>query len=221
MSSSNTDHFFSELQKYRTEEKVVEFYDKYARDYDVSLVEEGYDRITEYAADMLRKLISEKGSELTVENASILDVGCGSGMTGTALHKCGFKIFDGIDASQGMLDVAKEKHIYRNLMKGKLTETEKFDITDMTFDGLLCIGCITTDHIKVEDAVPEFFRLLKHGGIAVYTISPTLDKTKALESHLKYFHEKKFELLQIERKYYVDQMFGIGTYCHLYGIRKI
>lgn len=30
------------------------------------------------------------------------------------MHKVGFKIFDALEPSQGMLDVAKEKGLYRN-----------------------------------------------------------------------------------------------------------
>lgn len=197
------------------ENKAVEFYDECAKDYDNAVAEDGYIKITEYAPEVLKQLFLEEHPDLQLENAYILDVGCGSGLIGTALQKSGFKVFDGIDASQGMLDVAEEKNIYRNLMKGKLTETEKFDLQDGTYDGLLCMGCIGPAHIDFALALQEFHRLLKKGGIAVYTISDVFDQVSMLEKHLKYFYNEQFVLLKVERSFYRK-----GRSCHLYSLMK-
>jgi len=47
----------------------------------------------------------------------IIDVGCGTGLVGVELEKGGFSNFDGIDISQEMIDIAKQRNysklIYR------------------------------------------------------------------------------------------------------------
>lgn len=168
------------------------------------------------STECLEHFMRVEFSDAMVVNASILGVGCGSGMTGAALQNAGFKIVDGVDASQGMLNVSKEKNIYRNLIKGRLTDTEIFNIEDGSYDGLLCIGYLTSEHIEVENAIPEFHRLLKHGGIAVYTIAWSLNQINELEKHLRYFLNKKLDLLRIERNLYKE-----NKYFHLYSLKKL
>ena len=42
----------------------------------------------------------------------VLDVACGSGLLAQALAKEGYKHFDGIDASEGMIERAKKLGVY-------------------------------------------------------------------------------------------------------------
>ena len=49
------------------------------------------------------------------KDSPILDMGWGTGLVAVQLVKKGFTTIDGIDASTGMLDYAREKELYRNL----------------------------------------------------------------------------------------------------------
>jgi len=49
----------------------------------------------------------------------IIDVGCGTGLVGVELEKGGFSNFDGIDISQEMIDIAKQRG-YSKLFIGSL-----------------------------------------------------------------------------------------------------
>ena len=42
-------------------------------------------------------------------------MGCGTGLVGLYLAEKGFSKIDGIDASPGMLDMARDKDVYDNL----------------------------------------------------------------------------------------------------------
>ena len=44
----------------------------------------------------------------------ILDVGCGTGLVGSELHKIGYRDLDGLDASPEMLKIAAEKNIFKS-----------------------------------------------------------------------------------------------------------
>ncbi|MBT6508263.1 MAG: methyltransferase domain-containing protein [Marinovum sp.] len=49
-------------------------------------------------------------------NQPILDYGCGTGLSGLALKLEGFSHIDGLDVSSEMLEIAKKKNIYRDLL---------------------------------------------------------------------------------------------------------
>jgi len=211
------DEFFNQLNDHVSKKQAIDFYDKYAENYDKHLIDDNYTAVCQHSANVMKELFERECKEImeSGEPAAVLDVGCGSGLTGMALQKAGFKVFDGVDPSQGMLDIAHGKKIYRNLLRGKITDSEKINLPDEYCNLLFCIGCIGKEHIRADDAIPEFLRLLKPGGLAVYSVSPSLDKLQILEEHLPYFKSKKFEMIRIEKKYYRD-----GEYCDLYFLKK-
>jgi len=84
-----------------------ELYASWAATYDKEVKENGY--VTpKRIADALKDIVSDQ-SEL------ILDYGCGTGLSGSALWAVGFKNIDGLDVSEEMVHLAKKKSIYRNL----------------------------------------------------------------------------------------------------------
>ena len=58
-------------------------------------------------------------------SAAVLDVGCGTGLTGLAAAGHGFQTVDGIDISPEMLREAGKKQLYRRLIEADLTEPLK------------------------------------------------------------------------------------------------
>ena len=49
----------------------------------------------------------------------VLDAGCGTGLSGKALHAAGFRRLTGIDISQASLDVAAQAGVYERLDSGQ------------------------------------------------------------------------------------------------------
>ena len=49
----------------------------------------------------------------------ILDVAAGTGRAGAVLHKLGFSNIDALDVSKMMLEKAKEKNVYNQVIQGK------------------------------------------------------------------------------------------------------
>ena len=72
----------------------------------------------------------------------ILDVPCGTGLTGLQLHSVGFKNIDGVDLSDDMIKQAKQKGIYRHLFKDCITETSGLSCEDEIYDA--CISWFNT-----------------------------------------------------------------------------
>ena len=212
--------FFDGYEKARTAKNVISFYDKNAVAYEKSLRELGYKDTTDYGANSLLQHLQENIKDKSVDQFEVLDLGCGSGLTGVSLNQSGFKKVDGVDPAKGMLQKATERNVYRNVVEGIITDTQKLSFGDAQYDGVLCIGCFTRGHIVLKDGLEEILRILKNGGIAVYTVSTTMDLVGSLEEHFEFFKEKKFEMLKIEKKFYYSSN-GDRGFCNVYVVRKI
>ncbi|XP_038055082.1 methyltransferase-like protein 27 [Patiria miniata] len=141
---------------------VSEFYDKWAEHYDEDLERAKYGGPVA-CAEALCKLMSDK-------NALIVDIGAGTGRSGQELAKCGFKRIDAVDFSQKSLDISTSKGVYERLICDSVGKNKLKGVTDGYYSGLLCVGAIAAGHIS-QDAFPEFTRIVKKGGIMVFTVS--------------------------------------------------
>lgn len=73
------------------------------------------------------------------ESLLILDIGCGSGLSGSVLEENGHQ-WIGIDISQAMLDVAKDREVEGDLVLGDMGEGMPFKAG--SFDGAISISAI-------------------------------------------------------------------------------
>ena len=82
-----THEFHSDLESYyRGRADAKGFYDKWAGEYDGIVIKYNWCEVNNYAATKLAKYIK-------VENPVMLDVACGTGITGLALKEAGFPMF--------------------------------------------------------------------------------------------------------------------------------
>lgn len=98
---------------------------------------------------------------LTDKSSRIVDLGCGTGLVGAELQRLGYSDLDGIDLSPEMLDVARSKGIYHNLIEADLLKT--LDIDDAIYDAAISVGTFTTGHVDAL-RLSEFLRIVKPGG---------------------------------------------------------
>lgn len=89
------------------ETEVRDYYDRWARSYDAEVAENGYATPGRCAAAL-------KGAGVALD-ASLLDMGCGTGLSGVAFAAAGFTTVDGCDLSEGMLAEARARGLYRAL----------------------------------------------------------------------------------------------------------
>ena len=66
-----------------------------------------------------------------------------------------------------MLEVARQKGIYRNLVEADLTRP--LDAADETYDGVVCAGVFTSGHVGPQ-GLDELLRVGKSGGPVVVTV---------------------------------------------------
>ena len=199
---------------------IVSYYDKEAEIYEKSMENRGYIETTHYGANTLKEYLLENNKDKKAEDFEVLDLGCGSGLTGASLDQSGFKLIDGVDPSKGMRELAAKRNVYRNLFDGLISEKPISSIPDASYDGILCVGCFTSNHIDLKEGLSEILRKLKTGGIAVYSVSTTMDLIGSLKKHFEFFEQKKFEMLKIEKKFYLPNE-GYLSYCNFYVVRKM
>ena len=116
---------------------------------------------------------------LTDRTASILDIGCGTGLVGAYLVGHGFSAIDGLDFSDEMLEQARNKRIYQTLIQGDLNAM--LDIPDQTYEAGISCGTFTHGHVKA-DALDEILRVLKPGACFACTIHREVWESAGFES---------------------------------------
>ena len=92
----------------RTAEESVELYEEWSPTYDDDMDQHGYATPARCAAALAG--IADGFEE------PVLDFGCGTGRSGVELVKAGFRNVDGCDISASMLEVARNRNVYRRLL---------------------------------------------------------------------------------------------------------
>jgi len=147
----------------KSREEFEERYDEWGSTYDRDLMEDWDYKLPAFIGDLLMKYVKN-------HDARILDAGAGTGLGGEYLHQNSYKNLFGIDMSQGMLDEAKRKGIYRSL--DRMVLSEKLDYPSNYFDAVLSVG--TIGHAPPE-SFDELIRITKSSGFIVFSLRTTHD----------------------------------------------
>ena len=92
-----------------TPEATRALYDEWSQTYEAEVAENGY--------ATPGRIASALAAALPDRDAPILDIGCGTGLSGLALRAAGFSTIDGADVSAEMLARAEEKGAHRSLRR--------------------------------------------------------------------------------------------------------
>lgn len=136
------------------------FYKEWAASYDQSFAQQrGY----RSPAEVARRFRTAADG-----NTPVLDVGAGTGLVGQAL--AGLDI-DALDLSPDMLNVARQKDVYRRLFIADLTGP--LDIPDASYGGIVSSGTFTHGHVGPV-CLPELMRIARPGALFVCTVIPAV-----------------------------------------------
>ena len=167
--------FVSEAYRLEDEAGMIEFYRKWAADYDHQMLDElGYTSPTTIA-----RLLSEQLPDIA---AAVFDIGCGTGLTSVFLAEKGYRNLDGIDISPDMVQVAGQRGIYRELLVGDVNQALERD--SASYDGVISSGTFTHGHVGPEP-LDEILRILKPGGILACTIHEDLWQSLGFDKKLE------------------------------------
>ena len=121
---------------------------------------------------------------LADRTASILDIGCGTGLVGAYLVDHGYSVIDGLDFSAEMLDQARNKRIYKTLIQADLNSV--LDLPDQIYEAGISCGTFTRGHVNA-DALDEIIRVLKPGSYFACTIHRDVWKSAGFDAKLAQF----------------------------------
>lgn len=201
-----TKKFLDSVYKLDSSKDVEEFYDDWASTYDAEVGDNGYATPGRCAAALKQYLPNM--------SASILDVGCGTGLSGEALSAAGFQNIDGIDPSAEMLELARGKNVYRTIIH---MQDDQMPTFPEPYDAIACIGVIGSGAapLALLDTVVD---LLPVGGKFVLSFN---DKTIAegiYEDRLNALIEQKSLTLQFRE--YGDHLPGKNMKSFVYVLEK-
>jgi len=152
------------------------YYDRWAETYEADFADaEGY-AYPERIAGLLARLLNNRPGR-------IADIGCGTGLIG--LHLRGFGVtaaLDGLDISQGMLDVAARKQVYDGLYLADLTDPAS--LPEARYAALISAGTFTLGHLG-PDALINALGLARPGGLALIGINAQHFEEQGFAARLK------------------------------------
>ena len=136
--------------------------------------------------------------------ASILDIGCGTGLVAVELAARGFTTIDGLDASPRMLERARAKGVYRNLIEGDLRRPDVVD--SGRYDAAIAVGVFGGGHVGPED-LECFARPVRPGGAIVLYANGIPWVADDYPAHLRRLEESGVWTVQrTEESNYMDRI---------------
>jgi len=128
--------------------------------------------------------------------ASIIDIGCGTGLVGQTLKTLGYTHIDGIDFSEEMLNIARRKAIYRTLVSGDLMK--KTVIKTNAYQAAVCAGSFAPGHLGPE-CYPEIIRLVAPGSPIVIFMNGAHFMEDDYQSHIDQLEKSRvWEIVEIK-----------------------
>ena len=168
-------------------QELARRYDQWAREYDSDL-----DNAFGYLGPALAAGYFAKYVPL---NAHILDAGAGTGLVGVELSKKGYFDINGLDISDGMLEEARKKAVYRELDQMTLGETLAY--ANSEFDAVISVGVLTLGHAPAS-SLDELVRITKSGGHIVFSLRPDVyDKYGFKEKHAELEQAGLWKLVEV------------------------
>ncbi len=157
MSGADED-FFDNIYQLTDADQTAAHYAKFARGYEDAMAGNGY-----ITPQRCAEALAATGLD---KDAPILDIGCGSGLSGAAMRAQGFTTIDGTDFSPEMLEIAKTKGIYRTLSQQDLRSFGGGN----AYAAITAVGVLNPAHAPAT-VIDEALEALGPGGIFVFSLN--------------------------------------------------
>jgi predicted TPR repeat methyltransferase len=162
---------------------VAALFDRFAPSFDRQLTGDLEYRAPEAIRDALQPVLGAPSAAM-----EILDLGCGTGLTGHALRPY-VKRLDGVDLSQKMLNLARRRRLYDRLEKAEIgqyleTTRHRYDLV-VAGDALIYFG-------SLDKVFAGIARVLRTGGHAAMTLEFMAENNFRLLESGRYAHSQPY-----------------------------
>lgn len=194
-------------------------YDDWAKNYNEDLIAISGGGENTSALTACRVLI--KHVDVKNKDMQMLDFGCGTGPAAVFLNDHGMNTreqLDGCDLSAGMLEEAKKRGLYRQLIKA---DFEKSNCTANSYD-IIHASAVFAPSQAPPSTFDEFWTLLKPDGYAVFTVRCEYHDSEEGASHGQKMEsmilEQKWELMAKTKQDYLP---NDGVMAYVFLLKKI
>jgi predicted TPR repeat methyltransferase len=157
LTDEGASEFLRNVYDLSTQADTDEYYTEWAATYSDELTRQGY-RTPGRCADALRRFIAL--------DAPVLDIGCGTGLSGTAFATVGFTDLSGTDVNAEMLAVAEAAGVYRATWVTDLDNP--FPFTLGTYAVIAAVGVIGVGAAPAS-LLADALNALQPGGHLVFS----------------------------------------------------
>jgi predicted TPR repeat methyltransferase len=149
--------FLQQVYDLTTQDDTDAYYSRWAASYDEELTRQGY-RTPRRCADALRGFVAF--------DAPVLDIGCGTGLSGRAFADVGFTDLTGTDVNAEMLAIAETAQVYRHT---RVTDVDDpFPFVPGTYAAIAAVGVIGVGAAPAP-LLPRTLAALAPGGHLVFS----------------------------------------------------
>lgn len=202
-----TEGFLDKVYDVASGEDMRDLYDAWAASYEAEVGDNGYATPGRCAA-----ALAQFTDDFT---APILDFGCGTGLSGTALALAGFRTIDGVDLSADMLKLAEEKKVYRSLRQVESDENPISRRGD--YAAIAAIGVIGAGAAPIS-AFDLLMQGLAPGGAMVLSLNDHALKDPAFEGRISEWIDCGCGRLRFRE--HGDHLPGVGLKSTVYVIER-
>ena len=182
-------------------------YDKWAKSYDDEVSRNGY--VTP------KRCAEALAAHAQMPWAPIMDLGCGTGLSGMALRAAGFECIDGFDLSEEMLAKAETHGIYRSLATCDMSQP--LEMETGLYQNAAAIGCITPDYMPAT-VLDGILSKLPAGGCLTFSVNDYSAKEGSILGRINELVDTGTADLVFRE--YGDHLPGTGLNCTVYVLRK-
>lgn len=188
-------------------EEAEGFYDGWAARYDAEVAENGY--ITP------RRCAEALAAHAADRSAPLMDLACGTGLSGLALHAQGFTCIDGVDISEGMLDQARATGVYRSLALADLSQPLAMEAG--LYANAAAVGCVSPEYMPATVIQAVLDKLAPHGCF-VFSVNDHAAKDGTIAGRIMELVDTCHADLVFSE--YGDHLPGLGMRATVYVLRR-
>jgi predicted TPR repeat methyltransferase len=200
------EHFLERVYDLASQRETDSFYSDWAPTYNRELTSNGY-RTPQRCAEALAQFVAQ--------DRPVLDIGCGTGLSGVALSAVGFTDISGQDVNPEMVGVARQLDLYRELRVVDVNDA--FPFVPGTYDALAAVGVIGAGAAPAS-LLTEALAALAVGGCLVFSFNDHVLDDPAYTGVLdRELNSGAAEQLYCEHGPHIE---GLGSGSNVYVLRR-